>query len=261
MRTRREGELTVNYLVTGASRGIGRAVAGALICRGDSVSLVSSGAPGQKKCEALLSELSAQGSACAADLKSANERERLVSKLQGERFDGVIHAAGIARHASFENGCEADLRETFEVNFFAPLLLTRALLRSLNEGASIVFLSSTLAQRSAPGTSDYAASKAALESLTRSLAIELAPRHRVNAIAPGLVDTDMANAARTEPNEVLTDIELAARRAEQRTYLESLHLLERFGTPEEAARAVLFVLDHPWMTGTILRLDGGLTLK
>lgn len=251
----------MNFLVTGASRGIGRAVAEALLFRGDSATLIASGDRGRATCEALIAGGKSAGLALAADLRSAEERAKLMFELKGERFDGVIHAAGVAHHASFARGSEAHLRATFEVNFFAPLLLTRALLPRLNEGASIVFLSSTLAQRSAPGTADYAASKAALESLTRSLAIELSPRCRVNALAPGLVDTDMANAVRLEPGETLSECERDARAEEQRRDLEALHLLGRFGTPVEVARAVLFMLDHAWMTGTILRLDGGLTLS
>jgi NAD(P)-dependent dehydrogenase (short-subunit alcohol dehydrogenase family) len=118
----------------------------------------------------------------------------------------------------------------------------------------MVLVASTLALAPAPLTAAYAASKAALISVARSLAIELGPRGvRVNAVAPGVVDTEMIRAPR--PGE-----DSAAAVAARLERLRRLHLLGRLGSPVDVAEAVLYLLCAPYVTGTILTLDGGLSL-
>jgi NAD(P)-dependent dehydrogenase (short-subunit alcohol dehydrogenase family) len=148
------------------------------------------------------------------------------------------------------------------VNFTSPLLMAqRAGTAMAAQGSGrIVLVASTLALGPAPLTAAYAASKAALVSAARSLALELGPRGVcVNAVAPGVVDTDMVRSVRPradgaqhpEPERALT---------EQLEYLRKLHLLGRLGRPQEVAEAVLYLLCAPYVTGTVLTVDGGLLL-
>ena len=124
-------------------------------------------------------------------------------------------------------------------------------------------LSSTLAMRPAPTTIAYAASKAALIAMVKAAALELAPDGiRVNAVAPGVVETDMTRALRLAPGEPMPlGEEHEARVAAQLDALRRLHPLGRLGTPEEIAEAITFVLDAAWATGSVLTIDGGLTMR
>jgi NAD(P)-dependent dehydrogenase (short-subunit alcohol dehydrogenase family) len=128
-------------------------------------------------------------------------------------------------------------------------------------GGAIVNVSSTLSERVAPLTAVYAATKAALNALTRSLALELAPyRIRVNAVLPGGVDTDMLRAPRLRPGEALTEVELEERTESQLAELAAMHPLGRLGAPAEVASVVVAALDQPWQTGSLIAIDGGLSL-
>ncbi len=232
-----------NVVVTGASRGIGRAVAEALLARGATVAVV---ARSRDALAALAERAPDRVRVCAADLADPVARRRLPSRLATElgRIDGLVQCAGIARHAPAGEIREEDLEATLATNFTAPLLLAQAiagLMRAQGGGGSIVQVASTLGLAPAAGTAAYAASKAALIAATRALALDLAPhRIRVNAVAPGLVRTDML---RGRPLDELAE----------------LHPLGRLGEPEEIADAVLHLLDAPWTTGTVLVVDGGLT--
>ncbi|MFK7998972.1 MAG: SDR family NAD(P)-dependent oxidoreductase [Polyangiales bacterium] len=241
------------FLVTGASRGIGRAVAEAVISSG--ASLLASA----RNSDAL-AELSADRvDVFAADLTSAEDRLALLESCH--ELDHVVLCAGVAMHEEVRGLQEDTLRSTFELNFFAQALLARDLIPRIRPGGSITFVSSTLAQRAARSTAAYAASKAALESFTRTMALELAPEIRVNAVAPGLVDTDMARALRLQPGEAVpTDEERKRREAEQQKFMNSMHPLGRMGRPTEVAELILQVSQSAWMTGSIVTLDGGLSL-
>jgi NAD(P)-dependent dehydrogenase (short-subunit alcohol dehydrogenase family) len=124
-------------------------------------------------------------------------------------------------------------------------------------GGAMVVVASTLATHTATGTAAYAASKAALVAAARTFARELAPTVRVNVVAPGVVDTDMVRAPRRPlaPGEVREDVV----RAELAT-LRALHPLARLGTPDDVAAAVQYLLEAAWVTGSVLTVDGGLTL-
>lgn len=242
------------FLVTGASRGIGRAVAEAVIASG--ASLLASA-----RTQDALAELSTSEHVdiCAADLTSAEDRLALIQKCSG--LDHVVLCAGVAMHEEIRDLQEDTLRSTFELNFFAQALLARDLLSKIQSGGSITFVSSTLAQRAAKTTAAYAASKAALESLTRTMALELAPNVRVNAVAPGLVDTDMARALRLEPGEAApTGEERQRREAAQHQSMNAMHPMGRMGQPSEVAELILHVCQSAWMTGSTVTLDGGLSL-
>ena len=125
----------------------------------------------------------------------------------------------------------------------------------------MLFIASTLGLKPARLTAAYSASKAALISMTQSFALELAPRRiRVNALAPGVVDTDMVRVARPESGEVVPSALESARIAAQLEVLRVLHPLGRLGKPEEIAESALYLLRARYVTGAIVNIDGGLLL-
>jgi 3-oxoacyl-[acyl-carrier protein] reductase len=245
-------------LVTGASRGIGRAIAERLLEEGRGVALVA-------RDEALLDELAARwprARVVLADLRVDDAVARACDALGG--LDGLVHAAGVAPHAALEAITDAELEATWALHVRAPLRLMQQLaahLRAAGRPGSMVHVASTLALRPAPGTLAYSASKAALVAMTRAAALELAPHGvRVNAVAPGVVDTEMVRALRLAPGEPEPrGAERARRLDEQLDSLRRLHPLGRLGTPAEVAGAVSYLLDAEWATGSVLTLDGGLT--
>lgn len=247
-------------LVTGASRGIGAACVRALLDGGAHVALVGRHQRG-------LAEVAAGSSRAAvvtADLADADARasavDGAVAGLGG--LDALVLAAGVAMHTPFEALTESAFRRQLELNLLAPLMMVQQALPHLRAGrGSVVFVGSTLADRPAPTTTAYAASKAGLHNATRQLAAELAPV-RVNCVSPGVVDTAMTRAVRLLPGESMPEgAELEARVEGQLEALRSLHPLERLGTPEEIAAAVLHLLAAEWTTGSILTVDGGLTAR
>ncbi len=238
-------------LVTGASRGIGRALAERLIAEGRRVVAVAR-APIDLGCEVVLADLAAD-----PDVMS-----RACAPYGG--LDALVHAAGVAPHAPLEAITDAELEAVFDLHVRAALRLTQGLaahLRSEGRTGSIVHVASTLGLRPAAGTIAYSASKAALIALTKAAALELAPDGiRVNALAPGLVDTDMVRALRLAPGEPMPSGEEHARRLDaQLAAMRALHPLGRLGTPEEVADAIVYLLDAAWATGSVLTIDGGLT--
>jgi len=220
------------YLVTGASRGIGRAVAERLLARGDAVVLLA-------RDEARLHEVAGgRAPVLVADLVEDPDVVDAAAALAGS-LRGIVHAAGVAWHAPVPDITDAQIEQMHRLHFVAPLKMAQAFARR-GAGGAIVHVSSTLGRRPAPGRAVYAATKAALDSLTRTLALELAPLGvRVNAVAPGVVATDMTR-----------DLDLDA--------LAALHPLG-LGAVDDVADAVLYLLDARWATGTILTVDGGLT--
>jgi NAD(P)-dependent dehydrogenase (short-subunit alcohol dehydrogenase family) len=129
-------------------------------------------------------------------------------------------------------------------------------------GGAMLMVASTVGLKPAPLTAAYAASKAGLVSMTRSLALELgADGIRVNAIAPGVVDTDMIRVVRPSPGRTAPAAsEVAGRIAEQVEALRALHPLGRLGTPDDIAETALYLLRAPYVTGAVVTADGGLLL-
>lgn len=246
-------------LVTGASRGIGRAVAEALARRGERVAGVA-----RFDREGELPPAGVER--VALDLSSAEGAERAVD--EAERAVGpitnMVLAAGVAEHAPIEEVDVARIERHFAINVRAPMLLCRDLARRAKErgaGASIVLVASTLGIAPAKRTSVYAATKGAVIAMTKALAVELAPAGvRVNAIAPGIVDTEMTRRLRLEPGETMPTGEERARREEaQMRAFAGFHPIGKVGRPEDVAAGILYLLDAPSAVGTILVLDGGLT--
>jgi 3-oxoacyl-[acyl-carrier protein] reductase len=243
-------------LVTGATRGIGRAVCGALVATGRRV--VATGRD-HARLAAIANAYGERVLTIACDLSVRGGWSELLDQVdtQAGALDELICNAGIVRYGALGSVREDDLRAQLELDFVVPYLLSQRVgcaMKRRGRGV-IVHVASTLAERSAPDTSAYAASKAALISATRSFALELAPAVRVNAVSPGIVDTDMVQVLRAPAADA--QAALVAQRAE----FAALHPLGRLGTPEDIAQAVLFLLDAPWLTGTVLTVDGGVTLR
>ena len=255
---------TGRVLVTGASRGIGRAVVAALAARGARVAAVGRD---RKALESVAAADPSRIVPLQADLSVASERDAVVGRALDAigGIDALVCSAGIARYARVGSLDEDHLREQWRVNLVAPVLLAQEAAAWMKEhgGGAIVQVASTLAVRPAVSTLGYAASKAALVAAARTMALELAPHGiRVNVVAPGVVDTDMARQLRLEPGEpepvgparqARVDRQLAA--------LRELHPLGRLGRPEDVVQAILYLMDATWVTGSVVTVDGGLLVQ
>jgi 3-oxoacyl-[acyl-carrier protein] reductase len=236
-------------LVTGASRGIGRATALALARAGARV-LVHYG-NAQQAADAVVAEIRAAGGhaeTVAADLRAADGPHTLAQRVReivGDRLDIVVANAGISKAASIEEMTVQDFDDLFAVNVRAPYFLVQQLLPALREGSSIVLLSSLAARASVGTLSAYAATKGAIDTLVRHFAAALGEKGvRVNAVAPGVVETDMSSFAKTDAGREVT---------------LGMQALKRVAQPDDIAGAVVFLAsdDARWITGDTLRVDGG----
>ena len=236
-------------LVTGASRGIGRATALALAKAGAQV-LVHYGS-GVKEAEAVVAEISKDGGradAVAADLSApdgAHKLARQVRAVVGDRLDILVANAGISKAATIEETTVEDFDKLFAVNVRAPFFLVQQLLPILGSGSSVVLLSS-LAAHAALGTLPaYAATKGAIDTLVRHFASVLGERGiRVNAVAPGVVATDMSSFTKTDAG---------------RNFTLGMQALKRLAQPDDIGGVVAFLAsdDARWITGDTVRVDGG----
>lgn len=230
-------------LVTGASSGIGRQIA--LSCAKFGASIIAAGRD-VIRLEALLTELNGLGHRyVAGDLREDAAVKTLAE--QSGKVDGVVHSAGISALAPMRQVSRKHLEMQLAINLVCPTLLTQQLLvrNAVLAGGSLLFISSISAHIGVHGVSAYAASKAGLEAMTRSLALEVTKKRiRVNCLAPGLVETPMLEAA------LATTGGLDDTRAKYPL---------GFGKPEDVAYATVFFLSDAsrWITGTTLILDGG----
>jgi 3-oxoacyl-[acyl-carrier protein] reductase len=246
-------------LVTGASRGIGRATAAALARAGAYV-LVHYGRSAQEA-ESLVSEIQAKGgraNAIAADLGTPHGAELLakqVCSIVGDRLDVLVLNAGISKAARIADYTLEDFDSLFAINVRSPFFLVQQLLSVLGEGSNIVLISSAAARTvvGQPGLDNpsilaYASTKGAIETLVKHWAAILGPRGvRVNAIAPGVIDTDMSNFTKTELG---------------REVALGMQALKRVGKPEDVADVVAFLASDAarWITGASIPVDGGTKL-
>jgi 3-oxoacyl-[acyl-carrier protein] reductase len=237
-------------LVTGASRGIGRATAMALAKAGAQVLVhYSSGA---KEAESVVADILAAGGraeAISADLAQSDGAHRLarqVRKVVGDRLDILVANAGISRPATLEEAKVEDFDNLYAVNVRAPFFLVQQLLPILGEGSSVILVSSLAAHTSVGNRlSAYAATKGATGTLVKHFASALGARGiRVNAVAPGVVETDMSSFTKTE---------------EGRDFTLSIQALKRMAQPDDIAGAIGFLAsdDARWVTGDTLHVDGG----
>jgi NAD(P)-dependent dehydrogenase (short-subunit alcohol dehydrogenase family) len=234
-------------LLTGAASGIGLAVARRLASRGAALALVDSNA----KVISVASDLGAR--AFVGDLAQGASIPSLVRSAAEAMggLDGVVNCAGIGSVVHISKTRDGDWERTLAVNLTAPFIICRESLPWLERSAaaSIVNVASAGGIHPLPGTPcSYAASKAGLIGLTRSLALQLAPRIRVNAICPGMVDTPMANSAAMTP--------------EQRAAWVATYPLGRPATVDEVATVIVFLLSaaSSYVTGAAWAVDGGRSL-
>lgn len=244
-----------HVLITGGSSGIGWALAQALHADGAIVHLCARGA---EALDAAAAQLGDRVHTYACDTADAAARRAMVAELgarSGGRLDGLVVNAAMYAYTPLLEEDDEHLLDYFKVNTlpaFALVKLCRPLLLA-GEGRSILFISSTLATRPVPGVGAYAASKAAMNSLAKSYALELAPeRLRVNAILPGVVNTPIHDPQ--APGEL--------RREDKLAMLAQSHPLGRVGEPEDVARAARYLLsaEAGWVTGSLFYVDGGISL-
>jgi 3-oxoacyl-[acyl-carrier protein] reductase len=236
-------------LVTGASRGMGRATALALAAAGARVVVhYGRNADEAKAVVDQIRKAGGRADAVAADLGAPDGAHTLaaqVRNLTGSRLDILVSNAGISKAAGIEDITVRDFDDLFAVNVRAPYFLLQQLLPILSEGSSVVFVSS-LGARAAVGTlSAYAATKGAINTLVKYFASALGARAiRVNAVAPGVIDTDMSNFTKTE---------------EGRVTVQGMQALKRIGQPADVASVIAFLAsdDARWITGDTIAVDGG----
>ena len=246
-------------LVTGASRGIGRATALALAKAGAHV-LVHYGRSAQEA-ESLVAEIRTKGGhadAISADLATSEGAALLAKQVRtivGDRLDILVLNAGINKLALIADHTVEDFDRLFATNVRGPFFVVQHLLPLLGEGSNIIAISSAVARTvvGKPGLENpsvlaYASTKGALETLVRNWAAILGPSGiRVNAIAPGVIDTGMSSFTKTE----------AGREAAL-----GMQALKRIGQPEDVADVVAFVASDAarWITGASIPVDGGTKL-
>lgn len=229
-------------LVTGATRGIGRAITEKLLSEGYKVYGVYKESAEQAK--ELTEKYGDAITLLQADLAEAEQVQSLIAQLSDVQLDGIVNNAGIVYLTKWEELNFDEWNETLAVNLTAPLKLVHGLRSNLNDSSSIVNIASVDGYVSAFDTIAYAASKAALINLTKSLAAVLGPRGiRVNAVAPGWVETEMT--ADTMPDES-----------------KELTPLKRNAQPQEVANVVNFLLSDQasFVSGETITVDGGLTV-
>ena len=236
-------------LVTGASRGIGRASALALAKAGAQV-LVHYSA-GEKAAAAVVAEIRQAGGRAekvAADLRAPDGPHALATRVRaiiGDRLDILVANAGMSKTATLEDMTVEDFNDLFAVNVRAPYFLVQQLLPTLCKDSSIVLLSSLAAHATVGTLSAYAATKGAVDTLVKHFASALGDRGiRVNAVAPGVVDTDMSNFVRTDAG---------------RDFTLGIQALKRIAQPDDIGAAIVFLASEEarWITGDTLRVDGG----
>jgi 3-oxoacyl-[acyl-carrier protein] reductase len=236
-------------LVTGASRGMGRATARTLAAEGAHV-IVHYGSA-KAEADSLLAEIRSSGGkadAIQADLASLDAVADLVTKTKsivGDRLDILVANAGISGAAAIADQKPADFDRYYAVNVRAPYFIVQGLLPLLGEGSSVVLLSSLAVQAAVGELSAYAASKGAVDTLVKYFAAALGPEGiRVNAIAPGVIETDMSSFAKSEQG---------------RAFVLGMQALKRIGQPEDVAPVAAFLAsdDARWITGTTIAVDGG----
>ena len=236
-------------LVTGDSRGIGRASALALAKAGAQVLVHYNG--GEKDAAAVVAEIRKAGGKAekvTADLRASDGPHALAERVRaivGDRLDILVASAGIAKSGTIEETTVEDFDALFAVNVRAPYFLVQQLLPVMCKGSSVVLLSSLAAHASVGTLSAYAATKGAIDTLVKHFAAALGERGiRVNAVAPGVVPTDMSGFAKTDAG---------------REFTLGIQALKRMAQQDDIGDAIVFLASDEarWITGDTLRVDGG----
>ncbi len=232
--------MTRHVIVTGASRGIGRAVAAYFVALGDRVVALSRAGDGPDGCAALVAVDVADSGSLTEAIKNAVEQYGPV--------DVAVVNAGVTRDGLALRMSDEQWREVLATNLDGAFYTARAVLASMvrHRSGSIIFMGSVSPFLGVPGQANYAAAKAGLVGLARSLAKEVASRGvTVNVVAPGFIDTDMTRTLATTAEQLTSSIPLG-----------------RVGQPAEIAEAVGFLASNHarYITGVVLPVDGGLAM-
>ncbi|HVW68657.1 MAG TPA: SDR family oxidoreductase [Steroidobacteraceae bacterium] len=246
-------------LITGASRGLGRNTALSVARRGmDAIITYHSNRAEADNCIAAIKELGRKAVALQLDsgvVASFDDFVRAVSSAlranwSTDRFDFLVNNAGTGVAAPFAETKEADFDRLYNIHLKGVFFLTQKLLPLIRDGGRIINLSSGLARFTLPGYSAYSAMKGAIEVLTRYMAKELGPRGiRVNAVAPGAIETDFGNGAVRDNPEI-------------NKYIASVTALGRAGVPDDIGPMIAALLsdDNRWITGQRIEASGGMFL-
>ena len=239
-------------LVTGASSGIGKGIA--LACAKMGATVIVTGRNVERLNETLNQmidstsslQASVEHKAISADLTKAEDIDRLVSELP--KLDGLVQCAGVGSRVACKMVTQADIDHIMKPNLEAPVLLQAAILakKKINKAASIVYIASRAANAPTVGNAIYSASKGAIISYAKCLALELAPRQiRVNCICPAMVWTDL----------IIQD----GLTKEEMEEAQFKYPLKRYGQPEDIANLAIYMLSNAsaWMTGSAVDLTGG----
>jgi len=238
-----------NILVTGASSGLGKSVA--INTSSQGARLIITARNNERLNETLNSLKSYdKHKAICCDLSSKKDLDILVEAI--EPLEGIVLNAGAVKLAPIAFINDTSIDELFEVNVQSSIRLIQRLVRKkkLKKGASIVFISSIATQKATIGNAVYNATKGAVNSFVKSLALELAKKQiRANAILPGFVPTGIMSNSEMSKEEL--DVHLKN------------YPLGRYGKPEDIAYLAIYLLSDQssWMTGSLLNLDGGFSLK
>lgn len=237
-------------LVTGASSGIGRGIA--IECSRMGAKVIMTGRNKERLQETLnLMQNTTEHQVLKADLAGDDGIQYLVDNI-GEKLDGIVLCAGFTIVKPFKYVSQQDIDAIMDVNYKAPVIMTQKLLKKkmINKNASIVFISSVSGVFvSAPAAALYSGSKGAVNGVAKAMALDLSPRGiRVNCVNPGMVDTNIFNKGDITQEQLEEDVKH--------------YPLGRYGKPEDIAYAVIYLLSDAsaWVTGTNLKIDGGLTL-
>ncbi len=235
-------------VITGAGSGIGAATAALFSSQGFALILVGRNKTNLQKVAGGLKNTTFE----ICDLKDSHAIATLGDKLvQNKNIEVLVNNAGIIERKDFIQTQESSLRDQFETNLFGPMLFTQKLLPMFykKRSGAIVNVSSSLGIRPIAKTSAYSSSKAAMINWTQTLALEAGPYNvRVNAVCPGIVETPIL----TNHEREISD--------EERKMYGKLHPLGRVGTPAEVAQAIGYLSTAPWTTGSVLVVDGGISL-
>jgi 3-oxoacyl-[acyl-carrier protein] reductase len=238
-------------VVTGASKGIGASIAQHLAAEGAAV--VVNYASSKAGADKVVSEITAQGGkaiAVQANVAKKSEIERLfaATKKAFGKLDILVNNAGIYEFAPLENITEEHFHKQFDLNVLGLILATQEAVKHFSPaGGSIINISSLVSTMAFPNAAVYSATKGAVDAATRSLARELGPRKiRVNAINPGMVETEGVHAAGIAESDM-------------RKQVEAQTPLGRIGQPQDIATAAVFLAssDSAWITGETLVISGG----
>ncbi|VVN27665.1 3-oxoacyl-[acyl-carrier-protein] reductase FabG [Pseudomonas fluorescens] len=238
-------------VVTGGSRGIGRAIVQTLAGAGYQIAF--SYVRDEVAAMTLRDEVQASGIDCLAlqcDVSSGDSIKVFFERVDQhfQRIDLLVNNAGITRDGLLATMSARDLIDVIQTNLIGTMLCCQQVVPGMlrQRSGCIVNISSVAAQKPGKGQSNYAAAKGGVESLTRALAVELAPRNiRVNAVAPGIVKTEMSTALIGSQEEEI----------------QSRLLIKRYAEPEEIAEAVLYLADRGlYLTGEVLSVNGGLKM-